>query len=89
MKKEAEIYCPEQQCGWRPGLTAKWDCIPSCGTVFNTFLSRGTCPGCGYQWTRTQCLSCGEINLHERWYHYPPEDDLPSEEQRIEDLANA
>jgi hypothetical protein len=43
-------------------------CRPSCGTVWNTFETRGRCPGCGYQWTRTVCLACQRISPHLDWY---------------------
>src|SRR5947208_7635054 len=64
-----EIYCP--QCRWKPQPGSRWQCIPSCGTVWNTFWTRGVCPGCGYTWQRTQCLACGEVSRHIDWYHYP------------------
>jgi hypothetical protein len=69
MKKEQEIRCPH--CAWRPQPESRWQCMPSCGTEWNTFWTRGTCPGCGYHWAKTQCLSCGELSPHEQWYHTP------------------
>jgi hypothetical protein len=42
-----------------------------CGTEWNTFWTRGVCPGCAYQWRNTQCLWCDEFSPHETWYHYP------------------
>jgi hypothetical protein len=71
MRDKAEIFCP--QCSWRPGPDNRWQCMPSCGTVWNTFWTRGVCPGCGHKWRQTQCLACGELSPHEAWYHYPPE----------------
>lgn len=71
MAKEAEIYCPH--CGWRPRAEDRWECEPVCGTAWNTFWTRGVCPGCAKHWPHTQCLECGEWSPHEAWYHYPPE----------------
>jgi len=76
MPSEAEIYCPK--CIWRPSANDRWQCLPACGTVWNTFWTRGMCPGCGHLWLHTQCLSCQEMSPHEAWYHYP---DVDSSEQ--------
>ncbi len=65
---EPEIYCPS--CKWRPKPEDRWECIPSCGTVWNTFWTGGVCPGCGYKWQVTQCHVCGVVSPHEDWYHY-------------------
>jgi hypothetical protein len=86
MASEPDIFCPK--CAWRPGPGSRWQCMPRCGTVWNTFWTRGVCPGCGYTWTRTQCLSCGEISPHADWYHYPS--DAPAErDERIHDDVQA
>ena len=66
---EPEIFCP--RCEWRPRAEDRWSCVSSCGTVWNTFWTRGTCPGCRHTWDRTQCLACGELSPHADWYHYP------------------
>lgn len=65
-------YCPA--CRWRPGPDARWSCLPSCGTIWNTFTTGGVCPGCGVRWQRTQCLSCRVVSLHRDWYHDPKDD---------------
>jgi hypothetical protein len=39
--------------------------------VWNTFWTRGLCPGCGYRWPQTACLRCRQWSPHESWYHYP------------------
>jgi hypothetical protein len=62
-----EIYCP--LCRWRPRAEDRWQCMPSCGTVWNTFWTGGVCPGCAHRWQKTQCLACGETSAHRRWYH--------------------
>lgn len=67
-KNEADIYCPK--CRWRPSAEDRWECMPSCGTVWNTFWTRGVCPGCAYQWQETQCHVCQRLSPHEQWYHY-------------------
>lgn len=65
---KADIYCP--RCEWRPGPHDVWDCVPSCGTTWNTFWTRGVCPGCGVKWPSTQCYGCEKFSPHEAWYHY-------------------
>ncbi len=82
MKEEkTEIFCP--RCGWRPEPEDRWICGPTgCGTVWNTFWTRGLCPGCGKQWTLTQCLACGRLSPHEHWYHAPAADDVETVRER-------
>ena len=70
MPREAEIYCPD--CEYRPKPEDRWACTPSCGTSWNTFWSRGVCPGYAVKWPHTQCFVCGQWAPHEAWYHYPP-----------------
>lgn len=69
------IRCP--LCHWRPLASSLWCCdcrgtpepaFDACHTTWNTFASRGRCPGCGHQWQWTSCLSCDEFSLHEAWY---------------------
>ena len=67
--EKAEIYCPK--CEWRPASEDRWACVPSCGTVWNTFWTRAVCPGCGVKWPATQCLACAQFSPHEAWYHCP------------------
>jgi hypothetical protein len=78
--KEPEIYCPK--CGWRPRAEDRWACVPSCGTVWNTFWTRGVCPGCGIEWQKTQCLACNVVSPHKAWYHWPLGEDSADEEAR-------
>ena len=35
---------------------------------WNTFATRGLCPGCQHQWRYTSCLECAAWSLHEDWY---------------------
>jgi hypothetical protein len=74
------IRCPT--CGWQPEGSSRWFCVetgapehfaPGCGTAWNTFETRGRCPGCSHLWTWTACLSCGAWARHDEWY--APEDD--------------
>ena len=69
------IRCP--LCDWRPMPSSRWSCwgehTPEppfnwCGTIFNTFLTRGRCPGCQHQWQWTSCLRCHGASLHQDWY---------------------
>ena len=71
----SRIRCP--LCRWQPTASSMWGCesaatpepfFESCGTVWNTFSTRGRCPGCGHQWRWTSCLRCAGWSLHEDWY---------------------
>ena len=68
MASEPVIRCPS--CEVRPKAEDRWQCTPSCGTVWNTFWTRGVCPGCGVKWPKTQCLACDVFSPHEAWYRY-------------------
>src|SRR5262245_30418329 len=61
---EGGIRCPH--CGWTPRRQDAWSCV--CGTVWNTFETRGVCPGCSFKWLETQCLRCALWSLHDDWY---------------------
>jgi hypothetical protein len=73
--KTPEIRCPA--CNWRPGPSARWTCLPRCGTAWNTFATGGVCPGCGVRWHRTQCLACSVVSPHRDWYRDPGAGDVP------------
>jgi hypothetical protein len=69
------IRCP--LCRWQPTASSAWFCdgtntpekfTGGCGTRWNTFETRGRCPGCAHQWSWTICLRCGGWSLHEEWY---------------------
>jgi hypothetical protein len=61
---DPRIRCPK--CQWSPDAEARWSC--RCRHLWNTFRTRGACPGCGYQWTVTACLNCGQTSPHSDWY---------------------
>jgi hypothetical protein len=70
------IRCP--LCSWEPSTAHRWSCywkgtpepfFSACGTVWNTFATKGRCPGCNHQWRWTSCLRCGQWSLHDDWYH--------------------
>lgn len=72
---KARIRCPH--CRWSPERRSRWYCLPcgapeffrdGCGHGWNTFDTRGRCPGCDYQWRHTSCLSCSRWARHEDWY---------------------
>jgi hypothetical protein len=74
----AHIQCPA--CQWKPDKQSRWFCISmgapenfssGCGHGWNTFDTRGTCPGCKYQWRHTTCMSCSVTSLHDDWYVVP------------------
>ena len=79
-----KIWCPH--CEWRPGPHDRWMCVPGCRTVWNTFETRGRCPGCARQWQTTCCLACARWSLHEAWYHVePPEwEEIDADEELVE-----
>jgi hypothetical protein len=69
------IRCP--LCQWQPDASSLWGCydcgfpeyfFDGCGMSWNTFATRGVCPGCGHQWRWTSCLRCWGWSLHEEWY---------------------
>jgi len=69
------IRCPI--CSWRPAASSRWYCycagtpepfFRGCGTAWNTFATRGRCPGCSHQWLWTTCLQCHQASLHRDWY---------------------
>jgi hypothetical protein len=69
------IRCP--LCQWQPNAASHWVCADceepeyffhGCGTSWNTFDTRGRCPGCAHQWRWTSCLRCEGWSLHEDWY---------------------
>jgi hypothetical protein len=72
---KTRIRCP--LCDWQPSTGSMWACVSEgtpepffggCGTVWNTFATRGRCPGCSHQWTWTSCLRCHGWSLHVDWY---------------------
>ena len=74
----AHIRCPA--CQWQPDRKSRWFCMSmgapenfsaGCGHGWNTFDTRGVCPGCLYQWKHTTCLSCSVTSLHDDWYVMP------------------
>ena len=69
------IRCP--LCRWQPDRNSRWFCADvghpeyffgGCWTSWNTFETRGRCPGCSHQWTWTSCLRCHGWSKHEEWY---------------------
>lgn len=71
----SRIRCP--LCKWQPDKSSRWMCddcghpeyfFNGCGTLWNTFDTRGLCPGCAHQWRWTSCLRCYGWSLHEDWY---------------------
>jgi hypothetical protein len=69
------IRCP--QCNWQPSPSSRWSCVSTghpehfnagCGTAWNTFDTRGRCPGCSHRWEWTICLACAQWSRHDDWY---------------------
>jgi hypothetical protein len=77
----SRIRCP--LCKWQPDESNRWYCancghpeyfFEACGTGWNTFTTRGVCPGCEHQWRWTACLNCAGWSLHEDWYLDSPDE---------------
>lgn len=71
----SRIRCPH--CQWQPTRASRWHCsecpvpeglLQGCGTVWNTFDTRGRCPGCQHQWRWTSCHACYGWSPHDDWY---------------------
>ena len=71
----SRIRCP--LCQWQPRKSDRWMCADggppeyyygACYISWNTFETRGRCPGCNHQWRWTTCLSCHDSSLHGDWY---------------------
>jgi hypothetical protein len=71
----SRIRCP--LCRWRPNASSIWCCADNddpehfyggCGARWNTFITRGLCPGCAHLWHWTACLSCEGWSPHDDWY---------------------
>jgi hypothetical protein len=69
------IRCP--LCAWQPTSSSVWVCwsgdtpesfFGGCWTTWNTFTTRGRCPGCTHQWQWTSCHGCGLWSRHVDWY---------------------
>jgi DNA-directed RNA polymerase subunit RPC12/RpoP len=78
-ERTRRIRCP--LCRWQPTPDSSWACrsdgspepfFGGCGTIWNTFATRGRCPGCGHRWRWTSCLRCEQWSLHEDWYEEGP-----------------
>jgi hypothetical protein len=67
LQKTPKIRCPH--CHWQPDGKPYWQC-EICFTVFDTFQTRAHCPNrlCGNSWQDTQCILCGVLSPHEKWY---------------------
>ncbi|HVV55841.1 MAG TPA: hypothetical protein VHC47_10970 [Mucilaginibacter sp.] len=67
-KHKIHISCPK--CGWKPDGGIYWMCSV-CKTKWNTFETRGRCPGCGQVYEETRCprnRGCGQVSNHADWY---------------------
>jgi hypothetical protein len=62
--RRSRVRCPK--CAWQPRRHDLWAC--RCGASWNTFETRGVCPGCRYPWQVTQCLKCHVFSAHADWY---------------------
>ncbi|MCR6642006.1 MAG: hypothetical protein NVV82_24225 [Sporocytophaga sp.] len=65
-KKKDDLIIQCSVCEWRPDGEIHWAC--SCGHRWNTFKTKGKCPGCKKQWENTRCPGCGKSTPHKDWY---------------------
>ena len=61
-----KIRCPN--CRWKPTRKSRWRCV--CRHVWNTFDTRGVCPGCVLPWRDTKCPECKQWSRHDDWYEH-------------------
>ena len=75
------IRCP--LCNWQPTSSSVWACqsfgtpepfFGGCETIWNTFETKGVCPGCSHQWQWTSCHRCHGWSRHADWYEREPSD---------------
>ncbi|MFQ3652376.1 MAG: site-2 protease family protein [Gemmataceae bacterium] len=64
-----ECACP--QCLKAPPRGTHWVCH-ECETRFDTFETRGQCPGCGAWYLDTTCPQCHHSHHIDRWFLYRP-----------------
>lgn len=69
LPKHSCFACPS--CKVAPPQIPIWQCS-QCGTRFDTFQNFATCPGCGFQFSTTQCIECGENHPINQWMIAPP-----------------
>ena len=60
-------HCACPGCGEAPPRGAYWQC-EHCVTRFDTFETRGRCPGCGAWYLETACPHCHASNHVDAWY---------------------
>ena len=84
-RDEIEISVPEVPLA--AGAEDRWACEPKCGTVWNTFWTRGHLPGCRKVWTVTQCLACKQFSPHRQWYHPPSRERTVRRKKRSTDTV--
>jgi Zn-dependent protease len=64
MPRHAGAACPS--CGEPPLAGPFWRC-GRCNATFDTFDTRGTCPGCGASFPTTTCPNCGTAHPIAAW----------------------
>jgi Zn-dependent protease len=64
-------HCRCPGCGKSPPRGEFWQC-EHCVTRFDTFATRGRCPGCGAWYLETACPHCHALHHVDVWYR--PED---------------
>ena len=64
-RAEAPIRCP--LCAGVPAPEHRWGC-QFCACAWNTFATRGRCPGCHFRYRATLCLACRRVSRHDDWY---------------------
>jgi len=81
---DTNVSCPK--CGWEPDEKDIWVC-DECKTRWNTFQTRGKCPGCGKVFIDTQCSKqkggCGELSLNAEWFQLVDQNNPPEKRKFV------
>jgi len=64
-ERRTKIRCPK--CTWEHDWNPHWGC-ERCHAIFDTFVTRATCPDCAKTWADTLCPSCSRWSRHDDWY---------------------
>jgi hypothetical protein len=62
---DARIRCP--LCAAVVSPDERWHC-EFCNCYWNTFATRGRCPGCNFRYPATVCGACDRMSHHDDWY---------------------
>ena len=73
LPRHRECTCPS--CGISPPAGPFWAC-EHCATHFDTFRTRGKCPGCGAWYLETACPHCRTQHHIDQWFAAQPAEEV-------------